>query len=635
MAAIELLSPAGSRDSLRAAVSCGADSVYFGAGRFNARMRAKNFPESELPSVVSYCHDRGVKAYLALNVLVKNDELRDFFHLLSRAYSAGIDAVIIQDPSFIVPIKEHYPSLSVHVSTQASVFNPFHKRLLEGADRVILPRELTLNQVKDFREETGLEVEVFVQGALCFAIGGQCLMSSFLGGRSANRGLCAQPCRKRYNGKFLLSTRDLCLAEELPGMIDAGISAVKIEGRLRSPGYVAAATALYRRAIDSISDGKFAVDKTSLTQLKLEFSRGYTRGLLMRVDDVTTPEAAGKRGIPLGVLGKGGTITLKTNLQVGDGVGVISAGGVHGDIVRMIGYGGRNVRSAGAGKTVRLKLNAKEGDTIVLSSRLRPEKIERIAAKPKINVSREPVREPGLKFRREAFGDLRLLVKVYDPKDVESALEAGADNVYYNILSKDFPEAKRACAYVPRCLTRWIAEKALKLVAETRPRSVLCGDAGVASAIDGIETYLDTSGNVCNDLSTGFYNSFGIIPVISPELSLAGITALADKRFAVYAHGRMPLMSTKYRLDAESLRDEKGYVFPVRSEGECRQILNSVPIGLFGEAARLREAGVGRFLLDLEDDVCETVKQYKDIFAGKKTKKPKGYTLGNYRKGVL
>ncbi|MFZ2455003.1 MAG: peptidase U32 family protein [Candidatus Altiarchaeia archaeon] len=634
--AVELLSPAGGWDSLRAAVSNGADAVYFGAGSFNARRRAGNFSEKELPEVVSYCHANGVRAFLTANILVKNPELKDFFGLIGKAYSAGIDAVIIQDVSFIHLIKEHYPGLEVHVSTQAAVFNSFHKELLAGADRVILPRELTLNQVKEFRENTSLPVEIFVQGALCYSMSGQCLLSSFLGGRSGNRGLCAQPCRKKYNGKYIISTRDLCLAEKIPQIVSAGVSTLKIEGRLRSPEYVAAATALYRRAIDSLEKGRFSIDKDSYADMELAFSREYTQGMLMRVADVVTPDAGGKRGISLGILGNGGMISLKAALRLGDGVGIVSGRGIHGDHVKSIEYKGKRVEHAELGQSVRLDINAHPGDEIILSSGSPRRKPCKPGARKPIEIKRGPAKDVVLTPHAGGFSDERLLVKVYSLKDAYAAKEAGGDYAYYNIFSRDYPaDDPHVSPYIPRCLGEHTAQKALSLAHEYRPSSVLCGDPGVAVSINVGTVYLDISGNVFNDNSVRFYNERGVIPVISPELSFNELSGFSDKRFAAYVHGRLPLMSTRYSLPVEKLTDGMNYVFPVRSEGEYKQVLNSIPLGLFASVSKLKDAGVNRYLLDLEKDVPETVASYKKILSGTGVKKStEEYTLGNYRGGV-
>ncbi|MBW2989286.1 U32 family peptidase, partial [Candidatus Woesearchaeota archaeon] len=275
---IELLAPAGSMACLKAAVSKGADSVYLGMKRFSARGFAANFTGNFLKEAARICRSNGVKLYLAMNTLVKNDELDGFFRQLSFAYSAGIDSVIIQEISFLDIIKRSYPGLDVHISTQAGVMNTAHAGLLEKADRITLARELRKDEISSIRKKFSKELEIFCHGALCASVSGQCLFSSFLGGRSGNRGRCAQPCRKRYNGRYLISAKELCLIEKIPDIISTGIDAVKIEGRMRSPYYVASATAAYRKAIDSFYRGKFVVPKKELDDLKGSFSRQFTQG---------------------------------------------------------------------------------------------------------------------------------------------------------------------------------------------------------------------------------------------------------------------------------------------------------------------------------------------------------------------
>lgn len=631
MAFIELLSPAGGWDALKAAVEEGADGVYFGLGRFNARIRAGNFNELDIGIAVRYCHERGVKAYLTVNTLVKNSELKDYFKMLEHAYAEGVDAVIIQEISFVPLIKEKFPCMEVHVSTQAGIFNSYYRELLDGADRVILPRELTVSMLREFINKTKIPVEVFVQGALCFCASGQCLMSGFLGGRSANRGLCAQPCRKKYNKKYLLSTRDICTAGKIKSLSDAGVSSLKIEGRLRSADYVGAATAVYRRAIDS-----GVVDEDALMDLKLAFSREYTEGAVFKEYDVVTPGAAGKRGIPIGRVEKGNMVKLEVEVKTGDGIGVVTKKGVHGDIIREIRHNKRKVDAGLKGQTVELRVNAHEGDDLVLTSGVKRRKPYRIPERQKITLNRQPVKITHPETDTQRFSDVKLLVKAYSLKDAHSALDAGADKVYYNVFCKDYPKAGGIVnPYVPRCLFEWNAKKAVELIHEINPGSVFCGDAGVASQLKGAEVYLDTSGNAFNDLDVAYYNSRGLIPVISPELSFTELDEFRDKRFAVYAHGRIPLMTTKYVLDCDTLTDEMNYTFPVRSESDYRQVLNSVPLGLYGSTLRLMKTGITHFLLDLENNVSETVSTYKKILNGGKIKKPEGYTLGNYREGVI
>lgn len=628
MSGVELLSPAGCWDCLKAAVREGADAVYFGLTGFNARMRAENFGAGELADVVEYCHKRGVKAYLAANVLVKNSELEGFLVLAEDAYAAGVDALIIQELSFAGHLRDCFPGMQVHASTQSGVFNSFYSKVLDGVDRVILPREMTLNQVRDFIARTGLDAEVFIQGALCFSVGGQCLMSSFLGGRSGNRGLCAQPCRKKYSGSFMLSTRDLCVGERIGELSEAGVRGFKIEGRLRSPDYVGAATAFYRRLIDEgVFDGDAYADMT------LAFSRDYTLGGLFRQFNVTTPARAGKRGLFLGVVGSDGSILLEAGVRVGDGLGIRTAGGVHGDYVRSITRKGVSVDCAAEGERVFLGVNAKTGDRIELSSggRRRKAGCNRVRGEMMLDRSRKKCSLPDILSR--GFDEPAVYVKAYSAGDARAALESGADRVFYSVFARDYPGGG-VSAYVPRCLSQWSAGKALRLVGEFRPKSVLCADLGVAAELESCEVILDVSCNAFNDVDVGFFNNLNLVPVISPELSFDELRKFRDKRFVVYAHGRLPLMSTKYALEAGELRDEKGFVFPVRRELECAQVLNSVPTGLFGKIGFFLENGISRFLIDLWGEEPSIVGDYAGIIKGKKAGKKMGYATGNYRKGV-
>ncbi len=182
------------------------------------------FSVEQLRDAVAYAHDNGVRAYGAFNILIKNSELREFFHTISDAYASGIDGIIIQHISFARILKDAFPDLRIHMSTQAGITNTYFSTLLSGVDRVTIPREFSLAELKYFVDKIGLETDVFVHGALCFSYSGQCLFSSLLGGRSGNRGVCAQPCRKRYNNSYLLSTKELCLAGRIPEIIAAGVT---------------------------------------------------------------------------------------------------------------------------------------------------------------------------------------------------------------------------------------------------------------------------------------------------------------------------------------------------------------------------------------------------------------------------
>jgi len=292
-----LLAPAGDWNCLRAAVANGADAVYFGMPRFNARMRADNFRDDELPDVVAFLHNHGVRAYVALNVLIFTDELPDAVAELRSLHDAGVDAVIIQDVGLAEISRRMFPGLPVHASTQMTITSPEGVRFAEalGVRQVVLARELSLRELEKFPPV--LPLEVFVHGALCVAYSGQCLTSEALGRRSANRGECAQACRMPYelivdgalrdlgDRRYLLSPQDLAAVREIPDLLARGVVSFKIEGRLKSPEYVAAVTSVYRKALDAAL-GHRANPVTADEQYRLEmtFSRGLYSGWIHGVN---------------------------------------------------------------------------------------------------------------------------------------------------------------------------------------------------------------------------------------------------------------------------------------------------------------------------------------------------------------
>lgn len=278
MEKIELLSPVGSLGMLKAAVSSGADAVYLGMRKFNAREYATNFNKDYLKEAVKICKSNNVKLFVTMNTLIKNSEIKEFLGHMKYAYEEGVDSVIIQDPSFIEVIKESFPGLGVHMSTQTGILNSEHANLFSSADRINLARELDRKNIESIRKHFNKKIEMFIHGALCACVSGSCLFSSYMGGRSGNRGRCAQPCRKRYDNAFPLSTKELCLIEKLPEIIKMGINALKIEGRMRTPFYTANTTAVYRQAIDSFYAGQFKVTDEMKKRLEDSFSRGFTEG---------------------------------------------------------------------------------------------------------------------------------------------------------------------------------------------------------------------------------------------------------------------------------------------------------------------------------------------------------------------
>ena len=347
----ELLAPAGDWECLRAAVANGADAVFFGLPRFNARIRAHNFTEEELPEVVKFCHQHGVKAYVTFNTLVFTSELsdaEDYLRLLSRA---GVDAVLVQDIGLARLARALAPDLPVHASTQMTLTSPegveFAREL--GLSRVVLARELSLRELEKF--DPSMPIEVFVHGALCVAYSGQCLTSESLGQRSANRGECAQACRMPYelivdgtardlgDKRYLLSPQDLAAAEEIPALLKRGVISFKIEGRLKSPEYVAAVCQVYRKALDAAmvvvggqAEAGHKMSAAERYQLEMTFSRGLFSGWMHGVDHqhLVSARFGKKRGPFVGRIDNIGRDFVEVNAQVplqpGDGL-VFDTGG--------------------------------------------------------------------------------------------------------------------------------------------------------------------------------------------------------------------------------------------------------------------------------------------------------------------
>ena len=290
---IEILAPAGSVESLRAAVCAGADAVYIGGTRFGARAYAKNLAEEELLNAIDYVHIHGRRIYLTVNTLLKEWELEELYGYLLPYYQRGIDGVIVQDIGVLEYLRRYFPKLPLHASTQLTVTGAkgaaFFKE--QNVARIVPARELSLKELRQMKAETGMEIECFVHGALCYCYSGQCLMSSMIGGRSGNRGQCAQPCRLPWQAEDrkpadLMSLKDLCTIDMLPDLIEAGIDSFKIEGRMKQPDYVYTVTSIYRKYVDLYLEkgaGRYRVEENDLRRLYGAYQRrGYTEGYYRR-----------------------------------------------------------------------------------------------------------------------------------------------------------------------------------------------------------------------------------------------------------------------------------------------------------------------------------------------------------------
>lgn len=338
----ELLAPAGDRRCIRAAIENGADAVYFGLqSGFNARARAFNFSLEELPEAIAELHERGVRGYTTLNTLVFSDELDEVERLVLAIARAGVDAILVQDLGVVRLVRKICPELEIHASTQMTMTSSETIAVAAelGVSRVVLARELSIDEIRTIHSQTAMPLEVFVHGALCVAYSGQCLTSESLGGRSANRGQCAQACRMPYelvcdgkdvelgDVKYLLSPQDLAAFDLVPQLIDAGVASFKIEGRLKTPEYVANITHHYREAIDAAMARRpkhFA--PAEIEAMELSFSRGFSPGWLGGCDHkmLVPGRSSAKRGVLLGeVLDSHGEVVrvqLRTGVALGDGV---------------------------------------------------------------------------------------------------------------------------------------------------------------------------------------------------------------------------------------------------------------------------------------------------------------------------
>ncbi|MEZ6060361.1 MAG: DUF3656 domain-containing protein [Planctomycetaceae bacterium] len=338
----ELLAPAGDRDCARAAVENGADAIYFGLDcGFNARARATNFHLDNLPELMDFLHRRGVRGYVTLNTLAFSDELPAIEATGRRLADAAVDAVLVQDIGVARLLKDVCPDLALHASTQMTLTSAECIAVAEelGIERVVLARELSIDEIRRIRSQTSMPLEVFVHGALCVAYSGQCLTSESLGGRSANRGQCAQACRLAYDlicddqhmelgdQKYLLSPQDLAAFALVDDLLKAGVSSLKIEGRLKTPEYVANTVQHYRRAIDAAVEGRSAnFTRTDVRELEQSFSRGFSPGWLNGCDHkmLVPATSSAKRGVLLGhvvgVLPDQIAVQLQGEVAPGDGV---------------------------------------------------------------------------------------------------------------------------------------------------------------------------------------------------------------------------------------------------------------------------------------------------------------------------
>ena len=397
----EILAPAGSMDALRAAVQAGADAAYLGGSQFGARAYADNFTEASLIEAIEYAHIYGVKVYLTVNTLFRNDELLQLYDYLAPFYEAGLDAVIVQDFGAMKKIAEWFPELPIHASTQMTVTTPYAFKLLQeyAVTRVVPARELSTEEIAALKKCSHVpEVEVFVQGALCYCYSGQCLMSSFLGGRSGNRGRCAQPCRLPYEassldgetirtkGSYLLSPKDLCGLEAVPELIQAGVDSFKIEGRMKKPEYVAATTRGYRKIVDACMNGTYSKELVESVRKEMAevFNRGgFTKGYYNKNNgaDMMSVNTPGHCGVTIGKI-----VDVQKNQAR-----IVLSQSVHAGDIFVIGKGDKSI-------TLTCNKEGRQGDTIILNI---PKSKEKLTGKSVMRMLNYPLTQELQRYTTE------------------------------------------------------------------------------------------------------------------------------------------------------------------------------------------------------------------------------------------
>ncbi len=395
----EILAPAGDYDALLAAIKGNADAVYLGVGEFNARQGAKNFTPEDLEAAVDLAHSHGVKVYVALNIPIKQKEMQAALEIIDRAYAAGIDAVILQDLGLLRLLREIYPDLALHASTQMTIHSKAGVDFASGlgTKRVIVSRELSTSELKDIVDHSDVGIEVFVHGALCYSYSGKCLFSSFIHDRSANRGACAQPCRRRYSflvngrdvdekyigGSYPISCAELCTLPGLDEIVKTGVESLKIEGRMKKSEYVTGSAAAYKAAVEQICRTGENLSKEEIeakeSELAKLFYRGYTKGFILEEKGVSHPKYSSNYGAFLGRVVDIGrsksatklTVQLNEDIHIKDGISLFARERMIGSAINgIITLRGERVKSAKKGDKVGLEISPKTGRAVRIRDEL-------------------------------------------------------------------------------------------------------------------------------------------------------------------------------------------------------------------------------------------------------------------------
>lgn len=623
----ELLAPAGSREALEAAIEGGADAVYFGGLGFNARKNAQNFGVEEMRDAISLAHTYGVRVYVTQNTLVYDRELDAYLSAAASALAAGADALIVADMGGAMALCRRFPEAELHASTQMSGHGvEAAKRLAElGFSRMVCARELSLEDLKILTAQSPIEIEMFVHGALCVCHSGQCLFSSVVGGRSGNRGECAQPCRLPYSGAYPLSLKDLALAEHITDLLPLGVSSLKIEGRMKSPEYVRDVTRIYRRLLDERRNATPAEMKT-LAEI---FSRGgFTDGYYMQKvgkkmlgvrsesdkqsSRAFEPFRGIERKIPvdmhaelerdkparLQLTGAGKTVTVTGDVPLEAINAPLSEDSVKKNLLKLGG-------TPFACRTLHISLDGGLMIPVSALNALRRGAVEallgELSARPKVVVTDAPMEfDTGVKkqFRSAVFARADQI-----PKSAREYF----DCIYLPLA--EFDGSVDGVALPPVILDRERArvEALFDEAVRKGAKHALVGNLGHISLAEsrGLTLHGDFRLNATNRASVERALSLGFHDVVlSPELSLPQLRDIGGVG-SVIVYGRLPLMILEKCVGKElgscdachagktRLVDRKGISFPVLREWEHRSVIyNSLPTCLSDRMGDLRAAGL-------------------------------------------
>ena len=693
---MEILSPAGSPEALRAAVCAGADAVYLGFGQFNARRGAKNFTREEFAAAVSYCHLRGVKVYLTLNTLCSDREMAEAVDCAAQASKLGADAVLVQDMGLVRALRQCAPDLPVHASTQMTIHNldGVKQAAALGMTRAVLARELSRRDIAYICERSPIEIEVFVHGALCMCYSGQCFMSSVIGGRSGNRGMCAQPCRLPYGwgeelaGGHPLSLKDMSLAGHLQELRDMGVASAKIEGRMKRPEYVYVVTKVYA---DALREGREPTPE-ELGRLEQAFSRqGFTDGYFMERkgsdmfgvrEEAKNPKelfAQAKAAYEKGE-GPGVPVKLYAMVRAGEPVQV----GVEDGQGRVVTAAGRPPEAARRRATSRTEVEgqlAKTGGTPYRVSDVRALVEDGLAVPLSVlNALRRQVLD-GLSRQRTALpqrrhGGYKLGARYENYRgepDIILSLRRASQMTFELVKAKPglitLPVEEAAAhpgdvkgaadrgvpvaAVLPRiCFDRELdgLRRELEACREAGITDVYVGNLGLIPLCRELGFALrgDFGLQVFNSQGVKEYKRLGFRSLTASfELKLAQIRDLSKAvDLEIIAYGRLPLMITENCAiknqsgkcvcsNVNLLTDRKGVRFPVERAYGCRnEILNANKVFLADKAQDWKKAGLRaiRLLFTTENGVeCA---QVLDAYRGKGNYVPNNFTRGLYYRDV-